>query len=135
MDVIYNLKEWLINFVSSNNHPSIVIFIIRIGLWLAVSKMALSLSWKYLGSFRSKFSQYLVFLLVTTQTYSMDLSNVLALDRVVVFLLFLIAILSILFFPKQIAFFITPLLKEQIIFIIVLYLFITVLFIAQLICG
>ena len=86
-------------------------FIIRWGLWMLIASSLLYLAWIRLHS-RTRFTQILTFIVSTTLVYILPLVH-LARSRFVYGAFILVCFLAMVYLPPRVAFFLTPILGQQ----------------------
>ena len=86
-------------------------FIIRWGLWMLIASGLLYLAWIRLHS-RTRFTQILTFIVSTTVVYVLPLEH-LARSRPVYGAFILVCFLAMVCLPSRVAFFLTPILGQQ----------------------
>lgn len=133
MDILMILRDLIIRLICALP-ASIVSFVLRLGVLLFLSTIFLSLGWMYLPS-RSVFSQTCVAFLAFIIALYVRVERIQVVGGGIMAFAFLLSVLFMVFLPRQICFWLTPRIGNQLRLCRIIRRIICGLIILQLIVG
>lgn len=135
MDLLYEIIDSVRDFISDLN-INIHIFVIRMGLWLALTNTALAYVWQYIKDTSSHIIQVCIMFATLIIMYILDVEEMLdMMTSDINVILFIFFFLCMVFIPSILPFWTTPKYGHQKILRRILYISVWGLFFIQLIIA